>query len=259
MDSLFFWISKLAWLLISPYTVIFVWLCAGVFLLWLRKNVWGRRILTGLAAIILFIGLFPVGDWILGPLENRYPPNPTLENVDGIIVLAGSENALLTSARDQVVLSDAAERDLSFMRLARQFPGAQLIFSGGSGRLLGQEFKAADVAKRLFSEQALDISRITFERDSRNTYENALFSKTLINPRPNQRWVLITSGYHMPRSMDIFCKIGWAMTPYPVDFQTSGRNSFRIDWNPQGSLSLISIGIKERIGLIAYRVTGKSC
>ena len=220
---------------------------------------WGRRILTGLAAIILFIGLFPVGDWILGPLENRYPPNPTLENVDGIIVLAGSENALLTSARNQVALSGAAERDLSFMSLARQFPEAQLIFSGGSGSLLGQEFKAADVAKRLFSEQALDVSRITFERDSRNTYENALYTKALVNPQSNQRWVLITTSWHMPRSMGIFCKIGWAMTPYPVDFQTSGRNSVRIDWNPQGSLSLISIGIKERIGLIAYRVTGKSC
>ena len=259
MDSLFFWFSKLVWLLISPDTVIFVWLCAGIFLLWLRKNLWGRRILTGLAATILFIGLFPVGEWILGPLENRYPPNPTLENVDGIIVLAGPESASLTSARDQVVLSDAAERNLNFMRLARQFPGAQLIFSGGSGSLLGQEFKAADVAKRLFSEQALDISRITFERDSRNTYENALFSKALINPQSNQRWVLITTSWHMPRSMAVFCKVGWAMTPYPVDFQTRGSIDFRINWDLQGSLRLISVGIKERIGLVAYRVTGKSC
>ena len=163
----------------------------------------------------------------------------------------------MTSVWDQVVLSESAERDLSFMMLARQFPEAQLVFSGGTGSLLNQQYKAADAAERLFSEQGLDTARIIFERGSRNTYESALLSKGLVNPEPGQRWVLITTGWHMPRSMGIFCRIGWTVMPYPVDFQTRGVNNFRIDWG--FSLRLISIGVKEWLGLTVYRLTGRSC
>ena len=257
MDDLFFWISKLVGLFISPALLLFIWLSAGVVLLWLRKEKWAKFMLTCLAISVSFLGLFPVGEWILIPLENKYTPNPSLENVDGIIVLAGGENAPLTSHWNQVVLSGGAERDLSFMMLARRFPAAQLVFSGGTGSLLNQELKAADVAERLFSEQGLDTARIVFERNSRNTYENALLSKNLVNPQPNQSWVLITTGWHMPRSMGVFCKIGWAVTPYPVDFQTRGSRNFRVDWD--FSLELISAGVREWVGLIVYRVTGRSC
>ena len=257
MDNLFFWTSKLVWLFVSPASLLFMWLGAGVVLLWMKKEKWAKAILTCLAMSIFLLGLFPVGEWILIPLENRYPPNPSLESVDGIIVLAGAEDALLTSVWDQVVLSESAERDLSFMMLARQFPEAQLVFSGGTGSLLNQQYKAADAAERLFSEQGLDTARIIFERGSRNTYESALLSKGLVNPEPGQRWVLITTGWHMPRSMGIFCRIGWTVTPYPVDFQTRGVNNFRIDWG--FSLRLISIGVKEWLGLTVYRLTGRSC
>ena len=79
MDNLFFWTSKLVWLFVSPASLLFMWLGAGVVLLWMRKEKWAKVTLTCLAMSVFFLGLLPVGEWILIPLENRYPPNPSLE------------------------------------------------------------------------------------------------------------------------------------------------------------------------------------
>lgn len=75
---------------------------------------------------------------------------------------------------NQVEVGAAAERNLAFLELARQNPKAKLIFTGGTGSLTKQEYKAADVAKKLFEQQKFNIKRIKFERKSRNTFENAI-------------------------------------------------------------------------------------
>jgi len=157
-----------------------------------------------------------------------------------------------------VELGGGAERNLMFLKLAKQFPKARLVFTGGSGLLLSQQDKAEDVARRLFQEQGLDMSRVLFEREARNTYENAVFSKKLVEPASDEKWVLITTAWHMPRSVGLFCKIGWPVIPYPVDHSTHPRPSLSIRFDFSGHLSGLRGGIREWVGLIAYYVTGKT-
>jgi uncharacterized SAM-binding protein YcdF (DUF218 family) len=259
MDGFFFWVSKLIWIIISPDSLLLLWFGLGIGLLWHGKIVWARRLLTALAVGLLLIGLFPVGEWLFYPLEKRFPANPKLQDIDGIIVLSGPEDAMRSALWDQVILHEGAERDLAFMALARRFPDAKLVFTGGTGSMLHQEFKAANAARRLFVEQGMDISRVVFEHESRNTWENAMFSKQLAQPKQGEKWVLVTTGWHMPRSVGVFCKANWPVIPYPVDFRTEPGHLLRIDWDFAGHLQTLVTGVKEWIGLLAYRLTGKSC
>ena len=259
MDSLFYWFSKLIWLLASPDSLLLICFGVGFFLLWLGKNVWAKKMFGILLGLMLIVALFPIGEWLFYPLETKYPHNPQLEDVDGIIVLAGSENSVHTKVWNQVTVGGATERNLAFMMLARQHPEAKLVFTGGVASMLQQDYKAADVAKRLFEEQGMDVSQVIFERESRNTWENALLSKELVRPESGTNWVLITTAWHMPRSMGIFCKVGWEVTPYPVDFNTQRDNLLRVNWAFSGNLSRLVTATKEWIGLTAYRFTGRAC
>lgn len=259
MDNLFFYISKLIWLLISPDSLLLILIILTLTLLYLGKFKPAKILLSSVSGILLIIAFFPVGEWILFPLENRFSTNPVLpEKVDGIIVLSGAENPLLSSVWEQVELGTAAERDLSFLSLARSYPKAKLVFTGGAGSLIHQNYKAADVAKSLFEQQNFDTSRIVFERESRNTYENVIFSIKVINPAEKENWVLITTGWHMPRSVGIFCKADWSVLPYPVDHQTNKDNLFRIDFDLLTNLYTLKIAIKEWLGLLAYYLSGKT-
>jgi uncharacterized SAM-binding protein YcdF (DUF218 family) len=259
MDSLFFWSSKLVWPFISPDNLLLLWLMLAIVMLWMGRDILAKRLLLGLMAVALLIALFPVGEWLLYPLESRYPANPALSEVDGIIVLSGGGDPMRTQLWDQISAGAAVERDLVFVALARQYPDAKLIFTGGTGSLVHKQFNGADYARRFFSEQGMDLSRITFERESRNTWEHAVLTKKLVQPDDNETWVLITTGWHMPRAVGVFCKADWSVIPYPVDFQTNPGYLLRVDWSFAGHLRDFTIAVKEWIGIVAYKVMGKSC
>ena len=259
MDSLFFWFSKLLWFLISPLNFILL-LLIGVWLLQLFN---AKRLVlpitTGIVLVLVTVALLPLGSWLLYPLENRFETNPDLpESIEGIVILSGALNAEQSALWNQTEVNGAVDRELAFMKMAKAYPDTVLIYTGGSSSLIQQEFKAADVALKLFEEQGLDTTRIIFERQSRNTHENATLSYALAKPRLEKPWVLITSAFHMPRSIGIFCKIGWPMIPFPVDHRTNPGGNFKITYNLLGHLSELDIAIHEWLGLMAYRFTGKT-
>lgn len=259
MADIFFWCSKLFWGIVSPDgLLVMVFALAMGLWAWGRINV-ARRLLTVLLGVIVVITLFPVGSWLLYPLESRYPANPELIDFDGIVVLSGPEEGLKTAIWNSVSLGDSAERNLAFMALARKFPKAKLLFTGGSGELFGQQYQAANVARRLFKEQGLDLTRVVFESESRNTWENALFSKSIVNPKPDEKWVLITTGWHMPRAVGVFCQLDWPVIPYPVDFRTLPGYFWSVEWRFLEHLRTLKIAIKEWLGVSVYQLTGKSC
>src|SRR3954466_1412695 len=144
MESAFFWLSKAVWAVIAPDSLLLL-LVLGAWILLLRGSTrWARRVLTVAVAAMLPMAFLPVGEWVLYPLEARFPPNPVLpQRVDGIIVLGGAEDALRTAVWDQVVVNDAAERFLASIALARRFPEAKLLFTSGSGNPLDQAHKGA--------------------------------------------------------------------------------------------------------------------
>ncbi len=259
MDSFFFFLSKMMWMVTAPDSLLLILLLIAWTLLWRGKYRSAKRVLGFVVGILLIVALFPVGEWVLYPLEIRFPKNPVLpQKIDGIIVLGGAENADLSNKWNQVELGEAAERLLAFQTLARRYPEAKLMFTGGSGSMVYQGYKGADVAKMVFEQQGINTSHITFERESRNTYENAMFSKVLAKPVSDENWILITSAFHMPRSVGIFCRAGWPTIPYPVDHYTWPGNLFRVDLDLAGHLKTLAMGIKEWLGLVVYYVTGKT-
>ena len=259
MDTLFFYISKLIWLLVSPDSLLLIIIIISLALLYIGKTKFVKKLLTLTSVLLFFIAFFPAGEWLLYPLESRFQTNPSLpKKIDGIVILSGAEAPELSHMWDQVEIGAAAERDLAFLNLARQYPNAKLIFTGGTGSLTKQDYKAADVAKKLFKQQNFDIKRIMFERDSRNTYENAIYSKDIAKPLKNENWILITTSWHMPRSVGIFCKEKWPVIPYPVDHQSYRNSLFRVNFNLSGNLDTLKTGIKEWLGLFAYYLSGKT-
>src|SRR5205807_816226 len=158
---------------------------------------------TAVAVFFSVVALFPVSSWIGAPLEDRFPRPVTLpERVDGIIVLGGAVKPDTTEKRGLPSLNSRAERMTEFVRLAKLYPEARLVFSGGSGLLEIQRprMTEAATARLFFQQQGLDIHRILFEDRSRNTYENVVFAKALVKPLPGQVWILVSSAQDMPRS-----------------------------------------------------------
>ncbi|MBT4260207.1 MAG: YdcF family protein, partial [Nitrospina sp.] len=115
--------------------------------------------------------------------------------------------------------------------------------------------KASIVARKVFSQIGLDPERVRFESDSKNTLENALKSYELIKPAPDQRWILVTSAFHMPRSVGLFRKVGWNVIPYPVDFNTTKSIRLKFDLREIGRFSQ---GIREWVGLFIYWAMGRT-
>lgn len=258
MNSLFFIFSKLAWLVVSPGSFLLLLLIAGLLLLYRNKARAAKWLLTLPVVLFTLVAALPLDEWLAWPLESRFPANPPLpEEIDGIILLGGAFMTLESAAWDQVEVSAAADRNFAFLALARRYPVARLIFSGGSGLLGEQEFREAEPARRFMEELGFPASRVVFERESRNTWENALNSRELAAPAPGQNWVLVTSASHMPRSVGTFCELGWPVIPWPVDHQTTPGRLLRVEFDLANNLVSFTTAFREWLGLAAYYFTGR--
>ncbi|MDG2176728.1 MAG: YdcF family protein [Gammaproteobacteria bacterium] len=259
MNTVFFYLSKILWTLLSPASFLFLLLIAGIALLFLNK-IHAARILLGSAAVLMTLVTFlPLGKWLVTPLEAHFPANPTLpESIDGIIMLGGAIDPVNSYIWDQPQLGSAADRYTAFIALARTYPDARLVFTGGSGSIIDQEFREADIALYFLESMGIERRRLEVERDARNTFENAVNSEALINPTVNEQWVLITSAAHMPRSVGTFCKQGWPVIPYPVDHESSPGRQIRIQFDFAGNLDSFNTHIREWLGLLVYYFIGRT-
>jgi len=258
-NSLFFFLSKILWALLSPGTLILLMLMAGTALLFLHQTKVAKLLLGAAGLLLVLITLLPVGGWLATPLEKRFPANPELpRTVDGIILLGGAIDPLTSYIWDQPEFGAAADRYFGFIEMANRYPRAKLIFTGGAGTLLDQEYKEADVALYFLESMGIRKSRLEIERDSRNTYENAINSKALMNPQPGETWLLVTSATHMPRSVGVFCQQNWPVIPYSVDHETTLGRQWQPSFDPVGNLEDINTFAREWAGLLVYYITGKT-
>ena len=246
-----FTLSKVLWFIVMPGNALLLGLILGF---GLRAVGWRRTGGTFLALAslgLVMTSVLPTGQ-LLRPLEDRFPiVNRPPARVDGIVVLGGSVSLDLSEKRHQVNFG-YGERLTAFVTLARRYPDAKLVFTGGSGALTLTDFREADVAKRLFGELGMDVSHIIFERESRNTYDNAVFTKKLVNPAAGETWLLVTSAFHMPRAVGCFRRAGWTVLPYPVDYRTTGDDAFGVGFDLAGGLSALNDAVHEYVGLAAY-------
>jgi uncharacterized SAM-binding protein YcdF (DUF218 family) len=220
----------------------------------------GRRLVVASLVILAILGLSPLGNALIIPLEQRFPPWDFARGVpDGIIVLGGAIAPDISAARNDAALNEAAERMTAVPELARRYPDARILFSGGSGALIYDEGNEAEFALRLFESLGIARGRILLEDRSRNTVENALFSKAIAQPKGGERWLLVTSAYHMPRAIGIFRKVGFAVEPYPVDWRTRGLVDVWRPFPTMGEgLRRTDIAVREWVGLAVYWLTGQS-
>jgi uncharacterized SAM-binding protein YcdF (DUF218 family) len=253
----FVW-TKILWLVLNPANLMFILLLIGALCLWLGAINFGRKLITFCLVIILLLMAFPVGTWLVRALEDRFPRIALPDNVAGIIVLGGSSQPQLAADRGVLALNGSVERLHAFARLARKYPDARLVFTGGSGNPFDQRHKEADAAGPLLVELGVARDRLILERESRNTYENATLSRKLLGAKANGRWVLITSARHMPRAMGAFRHAGWDVIAYPVDYSTRRTHTWISFQSPVRALGLLNHGLREWLGLIWYRLTDRS-
>ncbi|MGB1237892.1 MAG: YdcF family protein [Pseudomonadales bacterium] len=253
----FYTLSKIFWFVASPDNFLILLTLISAILI-ACKSKWGLRLLSVNVFILITILFLPVGDLLLRPLEARFAkPVQLPEKVEGIIVLGGAERASLATQWQQAQFSSAAERMMALPALAARYPDAKLIFTGGSGSLIYGSDVAAPELKQWFVEQGLG-ERVLWERKSRNTYENALYSQALLGGVPQGQWLLVTSASHIPRSMGIFRLQGWDVLPYPVDYNSMTADALRLDPKYWQHVRDLGFALKEWIGLVVYYYTGKT-
>jgi uncharacterized SAM-binding protein YcdF (DUF218 family) len=257
---MFFVLSKVLGFFAIPSNLIVSIGLLGVLLLATRFKRTGRGLIVASLVVLAILGLSPVGNALIIPLEQRFPAwDPARGAPDGIIVLGGMITPDVSAARNEVALNEAAERLTVAVELARRYPNARVLFSGGSSALLFSEGNEAEFAGRLLQSFGIAPGRILLEPRARNTVENAAYSKAMAQPKPGERWLLVTSASHMPRSIGVFRQAGFAVEAVPVDWRTRGSEDVLRPFATMGDgLRRTDTAVREWVGLAVYRLTGKS-
>jgi uncharacterized SAM-binding protein YcdF (DUF218 family) len=221
---MFFVLSKTIAFLLLPSNLLIALVGCGAALLATRWWRTGVRLASISLAILVAAGFLPVGNLLIHALESRFPPWDTARGApDGIVVLGGAIAPTLSQEHGEAVIYDAPGRIVALAKLARQFPAARIIYSGGNADLVPGGPAEADFVPSLFDSLGVPRERVVLENRSRNTAENATFSKDIAKPKPGERWLLITSAMHMPRAIGCFRRAGFAVEAYPVDWRTGAR------------------------------------
>lgn len=249
--------SKLLTFLLEPLFWVLALLTASVLLAWRRPRT--GRTLSALALLALVLGCWTSGpEALLRSLEARYPVPSGLDmqRYQGIVVLGGAlSSPELWQAHSQVGLNNQAERMTEAVALMRRHPHLQLLFTGGNASISGEGSSEAERAQVLFDALGLDPSRVRYESASRNTYENAVLTAAMPDIDKSRPWILLTSAFHMPRSMGVFERAGWNVTAWPVDFRTGAHDSW-FDFSLHNGPETWQLVMHEWLGYAAYRLAG---
>lgn len=260
--AMFFVLSKIIYIIIAPSHLCLIALGLGIILLtWATTQRLARWLLMASFSAFILFGFSPLGNALLLPLEERFPMPGKLRDGDyaGIIFLGGFEDGNISAVRENLALSDSAERLSETARLARQLPSAKVVFTGGAAVILGKGQNARLAVGAYLRDIGIRADRLVLEGNSRNTWENAVFTHRLLKPKPDQRFLLVTSAWHMPRAVGVFRKAGYNVTAYPVDYRTRGPEDLGRPFSflPNG-LKQVDNAVKEWIGLTVYWATGRS-
>ena len=254
-----FFLGKVLGLITQPLVWVGALLLLGLLML-TRKPGLGRGLVTAALVVLLLMGWLPLPDVGLRALEGRYTeiaPDADLSGYAGVVLLGGAMGSgNVAQAHRQPVVNDAAERMSATAAILMRHPQLPVVFTGGEGALLGTGPSEADRAKVFFNSLGIAANRVRYESVSRNTYENAILTAQMPGVNKTEKWLLLTSAWHMPRSMATFEKAGWNVTAYPVDYRT-GASTPWTDYDLQSGSEHWQILLHEVVGMLAYRLTGR--
>jgi uncharacterized SAM-binding protein YcdF (DUF218 family) len=257
---MFFYLAKILWFFATPSNLLVSLLLLGLVLAAatrLRRS--GLGLAIAATAGIFIIGLSPLATWVMYPLETQFPVYEHGEPVDGIVILGGALVPDTTMQLGQADLNEAGERILAAVELSRLYPEARILLTGGTGRLVAEAFSEAEATAEELVKLGVPRERMIIEGRSRNTHENAEFSRAVADPAPGERWLLVTSAWHMPRSIGVFRQVGFEVIAYPVDFRTVASRNLTIPFIAiSEGLRRIDVASREWVGLLAYWGTGRT-
>jgi uncharacterized SAM-binding protein YcdF (DUF218 family) len=258
--AMFFIFSKTLGFFAMPSNTLMVIGLLGLVVLCTRWRRLGSWLVVTSLVLIALVGYSPLGHVLVLPLEQRFPPwNPSQGPPDGIVVLGGAISPGISVARHAVALNDSAERITVTAELARRYPNARIIFSGGTSSLRFNAPLEAPIAVKELEALGVAHDRITAEEQSRDTIENAVFSRLIAQPKPGERWLLVTSAFHMPRAIAAFRAAGFPVEAYPVDWRTRGWYDATEPFTSlPGGLTMTDLALHEWVGLVVYRLTGRT-
>ena len=247
-----FYLSKILWMIISPLNILLIFLFFGFILSFFSNKIFSIIFYSLTLVFFIIIAVAPTGAFMIYQLEKKYHELESLPNkLDGILILSGATNPVLTREYNQISLNGSAERLTESIKLMKKYSNAKIIFSGGSGSIY-HNVTHAEAAKLFFTNFEINLDNIIYENKSRNTYENILFSKKIAKPTINEQWLVVTSAFHMSRALNVADKLGWEFIPYAVDFKLKKFFS----WQPSiaflRNIFLFEQGAHEWLGLIAY-------
>lgn len=253
---MFLIVAKIFWTVAQPLSAAVLLAVVGLLVSARRRRLGG--IFSALGVLILVVcGFTTTGALLIRPLEERFERPAWPPHVGAIILLGGATNGPISAARQITEFNLAGDRFAETLRLAQLYPEAKIVISGGMAVLQDGGEPEADTAQRFFLDMGIAQDRLVLEGQSRNTQENAEFSKSLLAGIEGPK-LLVTSAFHMPRSIGLFRKAGIAVLPWPTDYRSSGREGIGVDvTNPIDNLMTTTTALREWVGLVAYRWTGK--
>jgi uncharacterized SAM-binding protein YcdF (DUF218 family) len=257
---MFFTLSKVVGFISLPSNAIACVCAIGALLLLMKRQRLGTLTVTFGVLLLLLFGYSPLANVLMLPLSERFPAwQSDGRDPDGIIVLGGAIDSERSVARHALELDAAGSRIFAMLELARRYPKARIVFTGGSANLIQASMSEAPIAGQLLESFGVAADRIVLETASRTTDENAVFTRRLVAPKPGERWLLVTSAFHMPRAIGTFRAAGFDVEAYPVDWRTSGWSEAAIPFDMLGAgLMRADVAVHEWIGLVAYRLAGRS-
>lgn len=263
---MFLYLSKLLPLLLYPLGLAVVLLVVGW--LWRRRPRLLSVALLGAMAILVLGGNRCVAYSLVRSLEWRYQPPADLPEVGAIVVLGGSTRQA-ADPRPLVEVNETGDRLLYAAYLYHQGAADHILLTGGTIEWLSPDETRPEAEDMAAVMEMLGVPReaLWLEPQSRNTYENALFSRPILDEAGVERILLVTSAMHMPRSAAIFEKQGIEVIPAPADYIVS-----ELDWRylwqaglAAQTLNLIpsaenlhytTLVMKEYIGIVVYWLQG---
>lgn len=247
------YILKIIASLLLPPGIFIVGLLVATFYLW-RKNKSIAKVLLVITTLLYLSSMPYLSNALLSSWEWRYTPPQNLEG-DVIIMLSGGAT-LDTPNVDGVghLTGGAANRLLTVARLAQENE-LPIIISGG--KVFSDSGSEAQIGKRILMGLGIEEQRIIIEENSLNTDQNAILTKKIMQARNYSKPILVTSAFHMERSVLNFSKQGIIVVPYPTDYKVSRKNDFYFNkLTPKAyALENTNIFLWEWLGILGRKLT----
>lgn len=250
--------TRIFWTIAQPVSLVALLLVLGLLLMALKRRRLAAASIT-VATLILALCSFTSFAYVaIAPLENRFVRPPEPDRIDGIVVLGGGMDIGVNRARSNWELNRSGDRFVETLRLALRHPEARILIAGGGPALLARQESEAEAGARFFTDFGIARERLIIEGESRNTEENAVNAKALAGAEPGETWLLVTSAFHMPRSVGLFRRAEFTVVPWPADYLAAGNEGLGLKLDEIAeNLATSNTALREWVGLAGYWLTGR--